>query len=45
MVERPLMVRWVDRSIPYNGSIELFFGPASLTKAEVCAILYVAWCI
>ena len=38
MVERPLMVQWVVRSIPHGGPIELFLIPAS---AMVCAILSV----
>ena len=40
------MVRWVIRSILHGGTIELFLVPASaVTKAVVCAILSVGWCI
>ena len=43
----PLMVRWVVGSIPHGETIELFLVPASagVTKAVVCAILSVRWCI
>ena len=44
------MVRWVVGSILHDGPIELFLVPASVlttgvTKAVVCAILSVGWCI
>ena len=29
MVEHPIMVRWVFRSIPHGGLIDLFLVPAS----------------
>ena len=29
VVERPLMVQWIDGSIPYGGPTELFLVPAS----------------
>ena len=40
-LERSLMVRGVVGSILHGGPIELFLVPASVTKALVCAILYV----
>ena len=44
------MVRWVIGSIVDGGPIELFLVPVSaprlvVTKAVVCAILSVGWCI
>ena len=50
MVERLLMVRWVVRLISHGGLIELFLvSPTAhmtdATKAVVCAILSVGWCI
>ena len=43
------MVRWVVGSILHGGRIELFLVLASvqtvLTKAVVCAMLSVGWCI
>ena len=43
---RPLMVRWVVRSIPHGGTIKVFLAPASsVTTAVVCDILSVGWCI
>ena len=44
------MVRWVVGSILHGGPIELFLVPASapqtgVTKAVVCVILSVGWCI
>ena len=46
-VERSLMVRWVVGSILHGGGpIELFLVPATgVTKAVVCVILSVGWCI
>ena len=48
--ERSLMVRWVDGSIFHGGPIELFLRSiqcftTGVTKAVVCAILSVGWCI
>ena len=37
------MGRRIDPS--WGGPIELFLVPASVTKAVVCAILSVGWCI
>ena len=52
MVEPLLRGKWVVRSILHGGTIELFLVPASvknilfgITKAVVCAILSVGWCI
>ena len=39
------MVRWVIRLIPHGGPIELFLVSTGVTKAMVCAILSVEWCI
>ena len=38
------MVQWVVGSILHGGPIELFFT-TSVTKAVVCSIQCVGWCI
>ena len=51
MVDHPLMVQQVISSILPGGPIELFLVRSSqcstsgVTKAVVCAILSVGWCI
>ena len=50
VVARTLIVRWVDRSIPYGGPTELFIVPASAPKRlnqdrgmhpPVCGMVYI----
>ena len=37
--------QWVVRSIPHGGPTELFSSRQCFTKAMVCTIPFVAWCI
>ena len=52
LVKHLLMVQWVLGSIPHGGPIALFLIPDSsqcsitgITKAVVCAIVSLEWCI
>ena len=45
MVECPLMVQWVIRSIPDGGPFQLFLVPASALQLVQQRPLYVASCL
>ena len=47
MVECPLMMRWVDESIPHGEPIShsCQCSTNGVTKAVVCTVLFVGWCI